>query len=85
MARSGSLVTIGKAAFRCLVCGNSHFYDRPIKLNTTGTTFFGFDWANRSSKGLICCRCGYVHEFLGDQVGLWNVDSGYPEGTTNVE
>jgi predicted nucleic-acid-binding Zn-ribbon protein len=85
MARPGSLVTIGTAAFRCLVCGNRQFWDRPIKLNTTATEFFGFEWANRSSLGLICCRCGYVHEFLGEQVSLWNADSGYPQGTSNAE
>jgi predicted nucleic-acid-binding Zn-ribbon protein len=85
MARTGSLVTIGTAAFRCLVCGNRHFRDRPIKLNTTASTFLGLDWANRSSLGLVCCRCGYVHEFLGDQVGLWDEDHGYPDGTINAE
>jgi len=85
MARAGSLVTIGTAAFRCLVCGNRQFWDRAIKLNTTATEIFGLDWANRSSLGLICCRCGYVHEFLGDQVALWTEANGYPKGTNNAE
>ena len=35
-----------------------------IKLNTTGATFFGVDWANKSGMGAVCARCGYVHTFL---------------------
>ena len=85
MARTGSLVTIGTAAFRCLVCGNRYFWDRTIKLNTTAFELLDIEWSNRSSLGLICGRCGYIHEFLGEQVSLWDIDGGYPAGTSNAE
>jgi len=79
-----SLVTVGTAAFHCLVCGHPQFWERQVKLNTSGAEFLGFAWANRSSTGLICARCGYLHEFLGDQVAVWIGEGGYPEGTTGA-
>jgi predicted nucleic-acid-binding Zn-ribbon protein len=85
MTRAPSLATVGQSAFRCLVCGGRRFYDRAIKLNTTGAEFLGFAWANQSSIGLWCSNCGYLHEFVGDRVAIWNADSGYPEGTLNID
>ncbi|MEZ5097302.1 MAG: hypothetical protein R2731_15125 [Nocardioides sp.] len=57
-------VRIGGHGFGCLICGGSVFAKREIKLNTTGLTLFDLDCANRSSIGVSCCRCGYMHEFL---------------------
>ncbi|BDD84594.1 hypothetical protein TPB0596_43570 [Tsukamurella pulmonis] len=49
----------------CVVCGCTTFDRREVKMNTTGASFLGFDWANRSGDGAICTACGYVHTFLG--------------------
>jgi predicted nucleic-acid-binding Zn-ribbon protein len=75
---ANALVTVRGREFTCLVCGGREFGTREIKLNTTGMEFFDLGWANRSSLGVICAACGYVHEFLGDAVELWAVDGGYP-------
>jgi hypothetical protein len=48
----------------CLVCGADTFARREIKLNTTGMSFFGLDWANKSGDGAICRTCGFIHTFL---------------------
>lgn len=55
----------------CLVCGKGEFSERPVKLNTTGAEFLGVEWVNRTATALICTNCGYVHEFLGDAVKLY--------------
>lgn len=65
--------------FTCLVCEGREFASREIKLNTTGMEFFDLGWANRSSLGVICVSCGYVHEFVGDAVEFREIDGGYPE------
>ena len=57
--------------FTCRICANATFAVRYIKLNTSGAEFFDFGWANKQSTGLICTRCGYIHEFLGDAVSLY--------------
>jgi hypothetical protein len=56
------------------VCGGREFYDREVKLNSTGMELVGLAWANQSALGLLCASCGYVHEFVGDAVMLF--DSG---------
>ena len=66
--------TINGQVFRCLVCQGGHFQRRDIKLNTGGMEFFDLAWANISSLGLICNNCGYVHEFLGDALELWEAE-----------
>jgi len=62
--------TIGDKRITCLVCGGNEFWDREIKLNTTGMELFDMAWANKSALGLVCAACGYVHEFLGDAVQM---------------
>ncbi|WP_121258815.1 zinc ribbon domain-containing protein [Nocardioides ferulae] len=49
----------------CLVCGAGAFARREVKMNTTGMSFLGLDWANRSAVAAVCRTCGYVHTFLG--------------------
>lgn len=56
----------------CMFCGNDYFNVRMIKLNSTGMELFDMGWANRSSTGLICSECGYVHEFLNDTIEQLN-------------
>jgi len=62
--------TIGDKAISCLICGGGEFWDREIKLNTTGMELLDLAWANRSALGLVCAGCGYVHEFVGDAVQM---------------
>ena len=57
------VVLPGGQVLACLVCGGREFERREIKLNTSGMSFLGLDWANRSADGAICRRCGYVHSF----------------------
>jgi predicted nucleic-acid-binding Zn-ribbon protein len=68
-----SAVTVYGKALNCLVCGGTQFWDRELKMNSTGMELLDLGWANASSLGLICVRCGYVHEFVGDAVELWEV------------
>jgi predicted nucleic-acid-binding Zn-ribbon protein len=72
--RTPVTATVGDRTIACLVCGGGTFWDREIKLNTTGMEFFDLAWANASALGLVCVRCGYVHEFVGDSVQLWEAD-----------
>ena len=75
---AAALATINRVPFRCQVCQSELFYDREVKLNTTGAEFFDLGWANQSATGLVCARCGYVHLFLNNAIELWKADSGYP-------
>jgi len=62
---------VGSNALRCLVCGGGEFWNREVKINTTGMEFLGMEWANSSALGLVCTGCGYVHEFVGDAVQMY--------------
>jgi len=66
--------TVLDQPLRCSICGFDEFWDREIKLNSTGMELLDLGWANQSALGLICARCGFVHEFVGDAVALWKVD-----------
>jgi hypothetical protein len=74
--RSPLVATIHGQVFRCLVCQGGLFTRRDIKLNTAAMEFLDLAWANRSSLGLICENCGYVHEFLGDVIQLFDSEVG---------
>ena len=63
--------SVGEKPIHCLVCGGREFWDREIKLNTTGMELLDMAWANKSALGLVCSACGYVHEFVGDAVQMW--------------
>ncbi|MDI1460214.1 hypothetical protein QEZ54_04470 [Catellatospora sp. KI3] len=75
-SRPPYVATINGDVFRCVVCQGGLFTSRSIKLNTGALEFLDMAWANKSSLGLICTHCGYVHEFLGDAVQLWDSESG---------
>ncbi|WP_212827778.1 hypothetical protein [Catellatospora sp. TT07R-123] len=75
-SRAPYVATINGEVFRCVVCQGGLFTSRTIKLNTAGLEFLDLAWANKSSLGVICTNCGYVHEFLGDAVQLWDSESG---------
>ncbi len=55
----------------CAIGGANEFVDRPVKLNWTAAELFDFAWANQTATGLICTNCGYVHEFVGDRLELY--------------
>lgn len=75
-----SLVTVHGRAFTCLVCDCDQFTAREVLMNTPGMELFDLAWANKSSLGVICAGCGYLHEFLGDAVQFWDASAGYPQG-----
>lgn len=75
MARKPVNAAVDGKWLACLVCGKGEFTDRPVKLNTTGMEFLGLEWANQTATALICNNCGYVHEFLGDGVQLYESSS----------
>jgi hypothetical protein len=54
-------VTVLGKPLNCLSCGGSAFWDRELKMDTTGPELLDLGWANRSSLGLVCAACGYVH------------------------
>lgn len=60
------------------MCGGREFFDREVKLNSSGMEFMGLAWANQSALGLLCATCGYVHEFVGDSVILLDSGDGEP-------
>jgi hypothetical protein len=52
--------------FTCLNCGAESFTRREVKLNTSGMSFAGLDWANKSGQGFICNACSFMHVFAPD-------------------
>jgi hypothetical protein len=76
-----AVVTVHGRAFACLVCQGGEFVQRSVLLNTPGFELFDFAWANQSSLGVICVTCGYLHEFLGHAVHMYDSGGGYPPGT----
>jgi hypothetical protein len=82
MAQRAALVTVGASRhqFTCHVCQGKLFFNREIKLNTSGAEFFNLGWANQSATGLVCERCSYLHVFVAG-VELWEPANGYPART----
>lgn len=68
-AAAKSLVTThtrfsaGNVAIRCPLCGHDEFDTSPMLMSTSGATFIGMDWANRSATALICQRCSRIELF----------------------
>ena len=58
-----SEVHVAGRPFQCLVCAGTEFTYREIKLNTSGMSLMGLDWANKSGTGVVCDGCGFVHTF----------------------
>ena len=63
--------TFDGKAIACVICGSGQFTTREIKLNSTGMELLDLGWANASATGLICVACGFVHEFAGNALELW--------------
>jgi predicted nucleic-acid-binding Zn-ribbon protein len=47
----------------CPHCGNDHFSEQSVLLNTRGLTFFKLDWLNKGATALICSECGFIQWF----------------------
>lgn len=58
-------VTVGKdIQLECQICACEEFEERQAQLNTSGMSFMGLEWLNKSARCFVCLRCGYVHWFL---------------------
>ncbi|MFI6869222.1 hypothetical protein [Nocardia sp. NPDC050406] len=47
----------------CDTCGHTTFEQRQWKLQTTGMTAMGMDWANRDATCYVCWACRRIHWF----------------------
>ena len=45
----------------CEHCGHQEFNEGHAQLNTSGMTFFGLDWTNKTATTLMCDACGRIH------------------------
>lgn len=63
--------TVGDREVVCLVCGAGEFWSGRTVLSTALAQFVGLGWADRGATSLICTSCGFVHEFAGDVLQLW--------------
>jgi predicted nucleic-acid-binding Zn-ribbon protein len=61
----------GEKDVRCLICGGGEYWIKDIQLNTAGMELLDLGWANRSAMALICNACGYIHEFVGEALTLY--------------
>ena len=61
-------------ALQCLVCSGTQFWNREVKLNTSGAELMGMEWANESATGLECTTCGFIHEFTGNAIQLYRTE-----------
>ena len=61
---------LGERRLACLVCEGTRFTRREVLMNTSGMTYLGWDWANKTALGAICDQCGFVHSFMEDRVEL---------------
>lgn len=68
MAGGPTRVFIHDRQLTCPFCQHQLFSERPIKLNSTGMSFLGLDWANKSATGLICAQCGHIQMFLDPNI-----------------
>jgi hypothetical protein len=86
MANGPWLVTLGESShrLRCWVCQGVLFFDREVKLNSSGAELFNMGWANQSATGLICRECGYVH-LVAAGAELWRPEGGYPAGPAEAD
>ena len=50
----------------CQHCSNDLFWVRKAQLNKASSTFFGFDWADRSATCFVCSACTRIEWFLGE-------------------
>ncbi|GAB3120518.1 hypothetical protein GCM10027160_36770 [Streptomyces calidiresistens] len=68
MARGTFRVFVGNKRLTCTFCDHQIFDRRDVKLNGTGMSILGLDWANKVACGLICAQCGYMQMFVDPQI-----------------
>jgi len=56
--------TVEAKKVTCPHCGHQEFAEGSAQLNTTGMTFIGLDWANKSAYTLLCSKCGHIEWFM---------------------
>ncbi|ASO07222.1 hypothetical protein AREALGSMS7_03812 [Arenibacter algicola] len=44
----------------CGVCGNDHFFNKRIQLNTSIFTFLNIDWLNKNATCFVCSNCTHI-------------------------
>jgi hypothetical protein len=64
-------VVVAGRRLTCLVCQGETFVHRTMKLATSGFANSGF---NKQADGAVCTTCGYVHTFLGADIGWTRLD-----------
>ncbi|WAC18904.1 hypothetical protein OVA24_16860 [Luteolibacter sp. SL250] len=68
-AAGRSLVTpatrfrVGGVPLVCPLCAHDEFDRRSMLMNTTGMSFFGMDWLNKSACALVCRKCSRIELF----------------------
>ena len=66
---SGQTITIKGNKLECVICKHDQFLENKFMLNTSGATFFGFDWANENAINYICGNCGHILWFSSQASG----------------
>ncbi len=54
---------IGSIPIICPLCHHDEFDQRSMLMNTSGMTFIGMDWLNKSACALVCQRCNRIELF----------------------
>ncbi len=67
MARKASRIQMSGHDVACPVCGKDTFWHRYTKLNTTGMSLLGLDWANRDALNLVCATCEHMIWFHSER------------------
>jgi len=60
---TGLTYTVNDIEVVCSHCSGRIFDVRRILMNTSGMTFFNFDWANKEANAMVCWKCGHVEWF----------------------
>jgi hypothetical protein len=50
----------GGVQVRCTHCEGELFRKQEALINTSGATFAGLDWLNKSGTALVCENCGLI-------------------------
>lgn len=58
-------VEIAGNSLCCPVCSNDVFWSKKAQLNSSVSSFFGLDWADKSATCFICSNCTHISWFLG--------------------
>ena len=64
---------ISGVQLNCIHCKNDTFYGGKAQMNTSISSFIGFDWLNKEASFLSCSNCGFMHWFRRDpsEINNW--------------